>query len=103
MSHREFTDEDGRTWEVWDVHPSGLESSGSGGLSREVIDLESTVRRLLRLNLPNELREGWLAFRSDEESRRLAPIPSSWVALEDSDLAMLVRTAKPIVRSTPRL
>jgi hypothetical protein len=55
------------------------------------------------MNLPTELRDGWLAFKSAGESRRLAPIPTSWVALADQDLALLVRTAKPTGRVTPRL
>jgi hypothetical protein len=106
MSHREFLDEDGRSWEVWDVRPSIVESSttseGAGETGGELADLERQVRHLLRLNLPTELRGGWLAFRSSEESRRLAPIPQRWVAMDDQDLALLVRAAKPIVRASPR-
>jgi len=118
MSHREFLDEDGRSWEVWDVRPSIVESSttsedagedaGEDAAERagkgagELADLERQVRHLLRLNLPTELRGGWLAFRSSEESRRLAPIPQRWVAMDDQDLALLVRAAKPIVRASSR-
>ncbi len=103
MSHREFLDEEGRSWEVWDVRPSTVESpvtttEGAG----ELADLERQVRRLVRLNLPTDLREGWLAFRSSDESRRLAPIPQRWAAMDDQDLALLVRAAMPIVRPTPR-
>jgi hypothetical protein len=54
------------------------------------------------MSLPTELRDGWLAFRSGDESRRLAPIPSSWIALGDQELAGLVQVAKPIGRLTPR-
>jgi hypothetical protein len=54
------------------------------------------------MSLASELREGWLAFRSGDESRRLAPIPSSWIALADQELALLVQVAKPIGRFTPR-
>jgi hypothetical protein len=104
MSHREFVDEEGRSWEVWDVRPSTVDSStsitdGTG----ELADLERHVRRLVRLNLPTELRAGWLAFQSGDESRRLAPIPQRWVAMDDQDLALLVRAARPIARATPRL
>ena len=98
MSHREFRDEAGRAWEVWDVHPSGLEAP-------QVIDGVSFlahVRTVSRLNLPTEMRDGWLAFRSGTESRRLAPIPTSWVALADQDLALLVHAAKPSARVIPR-
>jgi len=102
MSHREFLDEDGQSWEVWDVRPSIVESSSTTDGAGELADLERQVRQLVRLNLPTELRAGWLAFRSSDESRRLAPIPQRWVAMDDQDLALLVRAAKPIVRATPR-
>jgi hypothetical protein len=94
MSHREFRDEDGRAWEVWDVHPSNFEP--------QLASVERSGRRTGRMNLPNELLGGWLAFKSDGESRRLAPIPNRWVALDDQDLALLVRIAKPIGRVTPK-
>lgn len=102
MSHREFLDEDGKSWEVWDVRPSAVESSTSTDGGGELADLERHVQQLVKLNLPTELREGWLAFRSSEESRRLAPIPQRWVAMDDQDLALLVRAAKPIARPTAR-
>jgi len=102
MSHREFLDEDGRSWEVWDVRPSAVESSTTTEGAGDLADLERHVRQLVKLNLPTELREGWLAFRCDEESRRLAPIPQRWVAMDDQDLALLVRAAKPIVRPIAR-
>jgi hypothetical protein len=60
-----------------------------------------TVRA--RPDVSVELRGGWLAFKSGGESRRLAPIPSSWVALPDQDLALLVRAAKPTANVTHRL
>ncbi len=103
MSHREFLDEDGRSWEVWDVRPSSHESptTTNEGAS-ELADLEPNARQLFRLNLSTELCDGWLAFRCRDESRRLAPIPQRWVTMDDQDLALLVRAAKPIVRATPR-
>jgi hypothetical protein len=97
MSHREFQDEDGRSWEVWDVHPAVIESAETESLAN------TAVRgvRATRLNLPNELRGGWLAFRCSTESRRLAPIPTRWTAFDDQELALLVRVAKPAA-VTPR-
>lgn len=103
MSHREFQDEDGRAWEVWDVQPSHVATTTHAGMSHvEATNLEPHARRA-RFDIPVELRGGWLAFKSDGESRRLAPIPSSWVGLPDQDLALLVRTAKPIAKVTHRL
>ena len=75
MSHREFFDVQGQRWEVWEVHPRG-ESRG--------------VRP--------DLAEGWLAFGSSTEKRRLAPIPAGWKELPTEalgdlcDKAAFVRT-----------
>jgi hypothetical protein len=98
MSHREFQDEDGRAWEVWDVHPANFESFET---ARDA-DADARGVRPNQLTLPNELRDGWLAFKCGTESRRLAPIPTRWVAFDDQELALLVRVAKPIGPVTPR-
>ena len=99
MAHRQFHDENGRAWDVWDVRPSGIVKSETADISI----IGQGHRRGTRLNLPSELSGGWLAFKSDGESRRLAPIPASWAALADQDLARLAREAKPISRISPRL
>lgn len=100
MSLREFQDENGRAWEVWDVQPSSVQTQTISGPPGSGIDQQAG--RILRFDLPTELRGGWLAFQSNGESRRLAPIPTSWVALADQDLALLVRVAKPTPRLTER-
>lgn len=88
---------------MWDVQPSRVSTTTHASVSHiEATNLDPVADRA-RLNIPVELRGGWLAFKTDGESRRLAPIPSSWVALPDQDLALLVRTAKPIVKITHRL
>ena len=70
MAHREFFDPQGRRWEVWEVHP----------------------RVATRPVLP-ELAEGWLAFESSWEKRRLAPIPPGWWDLSAEALQKLCQTA----------
>ena len=71
-SHREFRDTDGQRWEVWETHP------------RRETDPE---------RIAPELAAGWLAFESQSEKRRLAPIPAEWTALSDEDLAALCAQA----------
>ena len=47
-----------------------------------------------RAALPPELRDGWLAFESGDERRRLTPPPEGWEALSDAELvALLERSA----------
>ena len=86
MAHREFQDVNGRRWEAWDIYPASV-----------------TPRRSSGFNLPEELRDGWLAFQTDDgESRRLAPIPGTWPVLSETDLAGLLDLAKLIPRSVGR-
>ncbi|HEU5184576.1 MAG TPA: hypothetical protein VFU01_08400 [Gemmatimonadaceae bacterium] len=59
MGYREFEDDAGRIWRVWDTRPVSANA--------------------LRSVSPT-FAEGWLTFESDTERRRLAPIPTEWEA-----------------------
>jgi hypothetical protein len=85
MAYREFTDDDGVRWEVWDVLPHQV-----------------TPRLTHRLALPPELLGGWLAFYSAKEARRLAPIPATWPIMSDRELGAAVRRA-PLLTRRPLL
>ena len=101
MAHRQFKDQEGRLWEAWDVHPMSvarkLRAERAEQSGREVVDDEGTFA------LPNALRDGWLAFQTAGETRRLAPIPSNWDQRSDRALAELARSAEPIQRRRPHL
>ena len=50
-------------------------------------------------HLPEEYREGWLAFESAHgEKRRLAPVPKNWESLTDQELSALCAQATPQAR-----
>ena len=68
VAHREFFDLRGQRWEVWEVR------LGERGDARTV---------------KPELAEGWLAFESSEEKRRLAPIPGGWTEMPAELLGQL--------------
>ena len=89
MPHRVFQDNEGRRWEVWDVSPFAVELELDKNVSRS----DPSRRRVGLSHLPQHLKEGWLAFQSEAESRRLAPIPRGWVSLSDVALLDLVRAA----------
>ena len=72
MAHREFFDSRGQRWEVWEVR------LGQHGEPR-------TVKA--------ELAEGWLAFESPAEKRRLAPVPVGWTELPADVLIELCERA----------
>lgn len=55
-------------------------------------ETDRRVRKEVRVVVPAELQQGWLAFQNGDERRRLAPIPDNWVTLnEDALLALLER------------
>ena len=91
MTHRIFQDENGTSWEAWDVRPSivqlTLRQTGVASASNNP-----------GFALPPDLRDGWLAFHSADESRRLAPIPVTWSMLSDAELCQLAETARRIRR-----
>lgn len=101
MAHRSFCDSRGRMWEVWEVHPENWERRFGGErrrAPRPAADRRQVAER--RPSVPNELRDGWLAFASPTERRRLAPIPPNWATLSDAELQRLVDAA---TRLTPSL
>lgn len=91
MSHRAFRDHDGRTWEVWEVHPTMVERRDARRGDR--IAIERRKRSEARASLPRVLHEGWLAFECKKERRRLAPIPADWASMTDDQLDELLARA----------
>ncbi|HEY7408665.1 MAG TPA: hypothetical protein VH638_10405 [Gemmatimonadaceae bacterium] len=57
VGYREFVDEAGTRWRVWDTYP--------------------VAANTLRSVSPG-YAEGWLTFECEDERRRLAPIPPDW-------------------------
>jgi hypothetical protein len=76
MSYREFKDENGRQWRVWDVAQPSLSTRATAG------------------GLRPEFAQGWIAFECDTEKRRLVQYPKEWATLPDSELARLCQSAK---------
>ena len=90
MAHRTFRDSLGRTWEVWDVRPGKPERRD---LSKPAIppDLigDRRTQAEYRVALGQELADGWLAFQTAGEKRRLTPIPADWERLPADELRAL--------------
>jgi hypothetical protein len=72
MAARTFTDSAGLTWDVFEVHRA---SRTAGAVS------------------PG-LENGWLAFASGENKRRLAPFPPAWETYTDAELEALCDAAR---------
>jgi hypothetical protein len=85
MSVREFTDSENVVWRVWDVTTAQMHP----------------VTR--NEDFMGDLADGWLAFESAFEKRRLAaPYPAEWATLPIPELEMLCRKAPPVTTRQPR-
>ena len=108
MSHRTFTDSIGRVWEVWSVTPSRVDrrlttpaGAASPGASASPELPDAGAGRLRReeylVVLAGPWANGWLAFETKGEKRRLLRYPDDWTAMSDEGLrelclrAMLVK------------
>ena len=87
--HRQFTDKEGRGWDVWEVIPQFAERREA----QTAVPVERRADVKPRASLPVEMREGWLAFESRDERRRLAPAPLGWELLSDRELVELLERA----------
>jgi hypothetical protein len=81
MAVREFTDNWGTEWRVWDVTPEVM---------HPITRSEDYMQKL---------QDGWLAFESSAEKRRLpAPYPSDWTGYDLKSLEALCQRATPVYR-----
>lgn len=78
MALREFLDDEGRPWRVWDVAPDQFHAA---------TNWEDYLQGFI---------DGWLVFESVDgtERCRLYPIPSGWATAPDARLEELRRSAK---------
>lgn len=85
MALREFTDESGGEWKVWDV-------------TADQIHPKTKAEDYM-----HDLAEGWLVFEhaDGEEKRRLCPYPEGWELCSDEDLQVLLARAEKVKRRTP--
>ena len=89
---RAFKDSTGVEWRVWEVFPSK-----ASPLTRA-----DTISRTSLMQTP--FANGWLCFESEEEKRRLAPIPRGWEFRSIRDMEVLWHQATPVPKrsSGPR-
>lgn len=93
MASREFHDEHGVFWTVWEVVPQM-----SDRRKRHLGPPGGLERRRMRLgpfaSVPADYARGWLAFQSAGDRRRLAPTPEGWEDLPDAELSALCAKAR---------
>ena len=111
MAHRNFTDSNGVSWDVWDVVPRWAERRRLEHRDTSAPPPERPAQERRRGQRPHELRvrvsqgleQGWLVFEARGERRRLAPAPSGWEQATDAELEALCRAATPAGRGRRRL
>lgn len=104
MSYRTFVDPSGVSWQVWEVRPTTVERRLEDRRRRDLpfegkdrrSDGDRRVRSERRVNLGPELAQGWLAFHSAGEKRRLAPVPDSWTRKPSAVLAKFCQAAQVV-------
>src|SRR4249920_562942 len=97
MCHRQFVDDDGSVWAVWDVYPARIwEELGASKPVRETDTRGVVTPRRGGGPLDRTLASGWLCFESGQQKLRLAPIPTDWEVLASTDLALLRKSATAV-------
>jgi len=94
MSHRRVQDQRGRWWDVWDTRPTIIDRrAGRERRGGRRINGDRRQKSEPRVTVEPQYRNGWLAFQSGSEWRRLAPIPEGWESIADRDLLDLLARA----------
>ncbi|HEX7241102.1 MAG TPA: hypothetical protein VF263_12590 [Longimicrobiaceae bacterium] len=77
MAYRDFLDHAGVTWKVWDTYPHSA----------------SNVRQ--------SYARGWLSFQSEDERRRLQPVPEGWEGATDDEMQEWLEASQAIRPQDP--
>ena len=97
MAQREFQDDKGRLWTVWEVRPERVERrEGDERRKRPRGSPDRRQQRLLLAVVGGDLARGWLAFETRGERRRYTPIPEGWEGAADADLRAMWNEAVPL-------
>jgi hypothetical protein len=94
MAHRSFTDSHGRVWDVWTVQPTRVERRRLTP-TESIPAFERRERQESRALLDPQWKNGWLAFETKGEKRRLAPFPDDWIEMSPGQLEKLCEAATP--------
>ena len=101
----------GVRWEVWLVLPAAAERraderrtrverrvSNRNGIDERRLAPERRRHGHRRVGVAPDFAHGWLCFESDDEKRRLAPVPADWENADADELETLCKAAKHVVR-----
>lgn len=75
---REFVDRNRRVWEVWDTHPERADAGDGGSALTRYMAAQPETADGRPTSVRRQYESGWLTFASDNDRRRLSPIPDGW-------------------------
>jgi len=101
-------DSRGAEWRVWDVVPHVAHAGERrrrdrrAGLAPNYAGPERRTGRERRVRTPGlltpGLESGWLCFETDDDKRRLTPVPAGWDEAPAVELKGLLERARPVPR-----
>ena len=97
MTYREFLDDQGQQWEVWEIRPISIERRLNEE-RRRYPRLSDRRTSSVQLKIRGLHRDGWLTFQCGTRRRRLVPIPEHWDSSSDAELIALLKRATPLGR-----
>jgi hypothetical protein len=101
MPIRTFQDDRGRKWWVWPVEPTHVERRVMDPPENDPPVIERRQRREIRIQIGEQWVNGWLAFETKGERRRLAEFPPDWDRYSEQALVHLCNQAA-VVTNRPR-
>src|SRR5690349_24256281 len=96
MPIRTFRDDGGRIWRVWTVEPKYVERRFTEPPEDDPPVIERRKCDEVRIKIGEQWVNGWLAFETEGEKRRLAQFPDDWDRYSERELAKLCERAYPV-------
>jgi hypothetical protein len=106
MALREFADDSGDRWEVWDTVPSAPQGNFADTPAGRLLATrpEGSERRGVMPTRFTAGREGgWLTFASGTRRLRLSPIPDGWQACSEVELRSHLARADRVSSAPARI
>ncbi len=105
MPYRIFEDSRGTEWQVWDIvlrleerrtNEADRRADRAGMAFADRRQDERRISNTRRPSLRGSYSQGWLAFDSGSEKRRLMPIPGDWTTCRPERLEEYVSAAAKV-------
>jgi hypothetical protein len=106
MALREFSDDAGGRWKVWDTIPAAPQSDYADSAAGRLLSThksETERRGAFPPRFTAGREGGWLTFASGTERFRLSPIPKGWEECSERELREHLAHADRVANAPPRI